>query len=60
MLSSFGAQVERETDRTPLIVRTGLADPVNNPLAAAASTRMGGYEPSLRRSAIPWTAACNA
>jgi glucokinase len=32
----FAAQLARETDRTPLIVRAGLADPVNNPLAAAA------------------------
>ena len=32
----FAAQLARETDRTPLIVRAGLADPVNNPLATAA------------------------
>ena len=32
----FAAQLARESDRTPLIVRAGLADPVNNPLAAAA------------------------
>jgi glucokinase len=32
----FAAQLARETDRTPLIVRAGLTDPVNNPLAAAA------------------------
>ena len=33
---AFAAQLARETDRTPLIVRAGLADPVNNPLATAA------------------------
>ena len=33
---SFAAQLARETDRTPLIVRAGLAVPVNNPLAATA------------------------
>jgi glucokinase len=32
----FAAQLARETDRTPLIARAGLADPVNNSLAAAA------------------------
>jgi glucokinase len=33
--ASFAAQLARETDRTPLIVRAGLVVPVNNPLAAA-------------------------
>jgi glucokinase len=33
---AFRAQLARETDRTPLIVRAGLTDPVGNPLAAAA------------------------
>ena len=32
----FAAQLARESDRTPLIVRAGLADPVDNPLATAA------------------------
>jgi glucokinase len=32
----FAAQLARETDRTPLIVRAGLTDPVNNSLATAA------------------------
>jgi glucokinase len=33
---AFAAQLAQEIDRTPLIVSTGLTDPVNNPLAAAA------------------------
>jgi glucokinase len=33
---AFAAQLAQEVDRTPLMVRAGLADPVNNPLAAAA------------------------
>jgi glucokinase len=32
----YAEQLALETDRTPLIVRTGLMDPVNNPLATAA------------------------
>src|SRR5262249_9681135 len=32
----FAAQLARETDRTPHIVYAGLADPLGNPLAAAA------------------------
>jgi glucokinase len=32
----FAAQLVGETDRTPLIVRAGLVDPINNPLATAA------------------------
>ena len=33
---AFAAQLAGETDRTPLIVRAGLADPAKNQLAAAA------------------------
>ena len=32
----FAARLARESDRTPLIVRAGLTDPVNNSRAAAA------------------------
>jgi glucokinase len=34
--AAFAAQLARETDRTPLIVRAGLADSPGNPLAAEA------------------------
>jgi len=33
--TAFAAQLAQQTDRTPLIVRAGLADPADNPLAAA-------------------------
>ena len=34
--AAYAEQLARETDRTPLIVRAALTDPVDNPLAAAA------------------------
>jgi glucokinase len=34
--TAFAAQLAQQTDRTPLILRAGLADPADNPLAAAA------------------------